>query len=254
MCLAVAISACGPAISEQSMRLSDNLVALAQESYRNDETGDAIRKCLQALEANPDNPDATYLAGFLYASRGDYADAERYLLRTLAIDDTYTDARNTLGVVYNNQARYEEAVAVLERAADDLLYPTPHLVLGNLGQSYLEAGRLPEAIDVLLRSVREQPRFCIGYLRLGDAYQRRGDDPRAIEALTAAVGVDDPGCLRLQPAWRLLGEVRLRSGDAAAAAEAFATCEEIDPRSDDGTVCRSTRQRLGEAPGNPTVP
>jgi predicted TPR repeat methyltransferase len=92
----------------------------------------------------------------------------------------------------------------------------------------------------------------VGYYRLGDAYVRKGDDVSAEQALSAAVGVDDPGCRGLQPAWRLLGEVRLRAGKTNAAAEAFAKCVEVDRESEDGAACAAALGRiLPEAPASP---
>ncbi|MBN1774261.1 MAG: tetratricopeptide repeat protein [Deltaproteobacteria bacterium] len=241
-------SACGPQVSEQAQRLSQSLVALAHESYGNGDLGDALRKGLQAVETDPANPDATYVVAFIYAARTEYVDAERYFLKTLALDDTYTDARNALGQIYNNQSRWTDAIAILERAAEDLLYPTPHLLFGNLGQAYLGAGQSAKAVEWLLRSVREEPLFCVGFYRLGDAFTRQGEDDRAEEALASALAVDDPGCQALQPAWRMLGEVRLRLGRPEEAAAAFARCVELDGRSADGSACAAALTGLPEPP------
>jgi type IV pilus assembly protein PilF len=249
----VVVAGCGPNISEQSHRLAENLVALAHESYGNNDLGDALRKGLQATETDPTNPDATYVVAFVYAARSEYVEAERYFKKTLELDGTYTDARNALGQIYNNQGRYTEAIAILEEAAQDLLYPTPHLLQGNLGQAYIGAEQYDKAIEWLVRSVREEPRFCVGYYRLGDAYARKGDDASAEQALSAAVAVDDPGCRGLQPAWRMLGEVRLRVGKTNEAAEAFARCVEVDRESEDGAACAAALGRiLPEAPPSPS--
>jgi Tfp pilus assembly protein PilF len=243
---------CGPTVSEQAMSLSQNLVALAQESFQNGDEGDALRKGLQAVETDPTNPDATYVVGFVYAVRGEYVDAERYFKKTIELDATFTDARNALGQIYNNQGRYPEAIAILEEAAADLLYPTPHLVQGNLGQAYLLAGNYDKAVEWLMRSVREEPRFCVGYYRLGDAFSLKGDDASAEQALLSAVAVDDPSCQRLQPAWRLLGEVRLHAGRPDQAAEAFGTCMQLDEQTEDGAACAAAITRLrAETPAPP---
>jgi Tfp pilus assembly protein PilF len=241
-------SACGPQISEQSQRLSQNLVALAHESYGAGDMGDALRKGLQAIETDPTNPDATYVVAFIYAARTEYVDAERYFLKTLEIDDTYTDARNALGQIYNNQSRWADAITILEKAAEDALYPTPHLLFANLGQAYLGAGRNDEAVEWLLRAIREEPRFCVGFFRLGDAFTRQAEDARAEEALAAAVAVDDPACQALQPAWRMLGEVRLRLARPGEAAAAFARCVEIDDGSTDGSACAAALTGLPAPP------
>jgi tetratricopeptide (TPR) repeat protein len=245
---AVAGLACGPQVSEQAQRLAENYVALAHESYERGEYGEAIRIGLQAIETDPTNPDATYVVGFVYGAREEYADAERYLRRTIELEPLYFDAVNLLGVIFINQGRHQEAIDILEPIATDIRYPTPHLAQGNIGQAYTELGQYDRAIEWLLRAVREEPRFCVGFLRLGDALQRRGDDEAAEEALVAAVTVDDEACRKLQPAWRMLGEVRLRAGRRDGAAEAFAKCREIDARSPDGEACAAALGGLGTSP------
>lgn len=246
--VATSLPACGPQVSEQSQRLAESLIALGRESYEAGDLGDALRKGLLAVEKDPRNPDATYFVGFVYAARGELADAERFLRKTLELDDTYTDARNTLGQVLNNQGRFDEAIPVLEEASRDVLYPLPHLVEANLGQAHMEAGNLDEAISWLLRAAREEPRFCVAFFRLGDAFQRKGDDTSAEDALRTAVEIDDPACYRLQAAWRMLGEVRLRLGDRAGAAEAFAVCRDVEPQSLDGAACAAAADQLGPPP------
>lgn len=246
---AACATACGPAVSEQSVRLAQNLVAMGHESYMRGDFGDALRKGLQAAEQDPTSPDAAYFVGFIHAAREEYADAERWLHKTLEIDDTYTDARNTLGQIYIIQGRHDEAVTILEIAARDMLYPEPHLVQANLGQAYLGLGRLDEAIDHLMRAVREQPDFCVAYYRLGDALQRAGSLERSEEALAAAVAVDDPACRDFQTAWRLLGEVRLGLGRLEAAAEAFGRCVDVGPATEDGRRCAAALSRIETGAG-----
>jgi len=127
-------------------------------------------------------------------------------------------------------------------------------VQGNLGQAYLENGQYDKAVEWLLRAVREESRFCVGWYRLGDAYFRKGDDDAsAEEALAVAVAVDDPACKGLQPAWRLLGEVRLRIGRRDAAVEAFGICVGIDEQSADGEACAAALGRLQGAPAAPAA-
>ncbi|MDI7267840.1 MAG: tetratricopeptide repeat protein [Myxococcota bacterium] len=248
---AAALAACGPVVSEQAARLSENLLAMARESFERGDLGDALRKGFHAIEKNPTNADASYFVGFVHAARGDYADAERYLRRTIEIDATYTDARNTLGQILINQRRYREAIAILEEAAGDVMYPAPHLVQANLGQACMESGDLDRAVEWLMRAVREQPKFCVAYYRLGDALRRKGTLDAAEEALALAVAVDDAACRRLQPAWRMLGEVRLEMGRIGPAGEAFAECRDADPATDDGRACAAAAARIGDPPGGP---
>jgi tetratricopeptide (TPR) repeat protein len=102
---------------------------------------------------------------------------------------TLAEARNSLGAVLINLRRYDEALAALRPAAQELTYTSQHLVLGNIGLALLRKGSLEEAAQSLERAVALQPQFCVGFTRLGGAAPAavrrgpggRGPRPRAVD-------------------------------------------------------------------------
>src|SRR3972149_7883363 len=69
----------------------------------------------------------------------------------------------------------------------------PNNELGHfsLGKAYLDAGRCDDAVGSLTRALGLNPTMSKGYQLLGDAFDRAGKRPKAIEAMTKGVTVAD---------------------------------------------------------------
>ncbi len=166
-----------------------------------------------------------------------FNEAERYARQALAASPEHRDAKNALGVSLIHQKRYEEAIAVLKPLANDILYPTPEKAWGNLGWAYLERGNTDEAIDALRRAVAAQPLFCVGYYRLGLAYEKKGDLALSREALSKAVDTDRPECKRLQEAFSARARVLGKQGFRDEARTDLQRCRELSNSTSVGQRC-----------------
>lgn len=234
---------CGPAqIPEESIRKSDRFYDAAYIAWS--EKGDnltAIRHLTRAVEANPENDDAQYLLGTIRLSRGEYEEAQKHL--ALAVTHRAdnpakkVEAQNSLAVLYIHMKQHEKAVSLLEEASKEVLNRAPWLAFGNLGWAYTELGRYDDAINTLKRALFDQPQFCVGLYRLGNAYYLKEDYESAKESLSQAVSVQEGGCDRLQEAHHLLGMVHLRLDNEDEAMNAFNTCMQINPKTEIGVTC-----------------
>jgi tetratricopeptide (TPR) repeat protein len=151
------------------------------------------------------------------------------------------EARNMMGIVLSAHGDHDRAIQVLELSATDVMNRAPHLAYGNLGLAYFQAGRLDEALGPLEQSVRLQPRFCVGYFRIGRIYFEQERFEEAEEALVHAIEAD-PTCSEareLQGAWRLRGETRARLGLRDEALGDFERCVALDAQSQDGRRCQA---------------
>ncbi|MBN2717415.1 MAG: tetratricopeptide repeat protein [Deltaproteobacteria bacterium] len=234
---------CGAAqISEESMRKSDRFYEAAVIAWtdKNDNLT-AIRHLTRAVEANPENDDAQYLLGTMRLSRGEYAQAEEHLLAAVRYRENNAaqkvEAQNSLAVLYIHTKRYDEAVKLLEEASAEVLNRAPWLAYGNLGWAYTEMGRYDDAIKVLKRALFDQPQFCVGLYRLGNAFYLKGEYDAARESLSEALAIQADGCDRMQEAYHLLGMVYLRLDSSEDAMNAFDTCVQVNPKSEIGKSC-----------------
>jgi len=229
---------CGADISDRDRRQSDLRYANAYELWQNqhDILG-AIRNLVRAVELNPGNADAYYLLGTIQLTRGEVTEAEKHLKEALRIRGKFPEALNSLAVLYIHQKRYDEAEKLLTEAVEDIMYREPWIARGNLGWCYIEQGRYEKAVEVLKRSVFDQPAFCLGYYRLGEAYYRLGKYPEAYEYLVQSVSIEQSGCANLQEAFRFLGLTALKLNLAGEAMKHFQKCVELGRKTEIGRKC-----------------
>lgn len=205
---------------------------------------EALSHVLKAIELDDENPDAEHLAALIYlyfcAASTDECrlpDAEAHARKAVQLKKDFREAKNTLGVVLVHEKKYDEAIAVLEPLANDILYSTPETAWGNLGWAYLLKGDADKAIEALQRSVALQPEFCVGAYRLGLAFEKKGDDKSAREAFSRALETDRRECKQMQDAFRERGRIALRMGDRDAARSDLERCRSLASDTPTGKEC-----------------
>ena len=205
----------------------------------------ALAHALRAVQLDDRNARAAYLAsvvylGFCNGLRGfgdpdcRLPDAERFARLAVKLAPQYADAKNLLGEVLINEQKYPEAVLVLRPLTTDPSYTSIHLAWGNLGWAEVLAGDLESGISSLKNSVTE-PRFCLGFFRLGMAYEKKGDLPQADANFSTAV--DGEACKNFQDAFEERARVRQRLGQPELARTDFEHCKGLAPDSLAGKRC-----------------
>jgi type IV pilus assembly protein PilF len=242
----IGCGAAGPsaANAESSMREVQLAASLRQEGS----IPGAIQHLRAALELDADNAEAEILLGWIHFERGDVAQGAEHLERGVRLleeqdreGSTLAEARNMFGIVLIERGEHARAIEVLELSATDVMNRAPHLAYGNLGSAFLAAGRTDDALAALQRSVRLQPRFCVGYYRIGRVYFEQERFEEAEESLVSAIEAD-PTCAEaheFQAAWRLRGETRARLGLREDALADFERCVVLGPETDEGRRCQA---------------
>lgn len=224
---------------------------LARDAFQGTRLREALDHVEKALKFDDHNADAAYLGAmvlFQFCAADEaspdcrYNEAEAYARRALEASPEHREAKNALGVSLIHLKRYDEAVAVLKPLANDILYPSPEKAWGNLGWAYLERGSLDEAIDALRRAVAAQPLFCVGYYRLGLAYEKKDNLALSREALSKAVDTDRPECKRLQEAFGARARVLTRQGFKDEARADLQRCRELSSSTPAGQRCAAELQ------------
>ena len=226
-------------------RQSESEYDVARDLFlaRRDPRG-ALSHVQKAVELNDENADAYHFMALLYlyfcaASTMEcrLPEADKAARRAVQLRPEFREAQNTLGVVLIQEKKYDDAVAVLLPLANDILYQSPWDAWGNLGQAYLEKGKVDEAIEALRRSIASEPRFCVGNFRLGLAYEKKGDLTAAREALSRAVETNRPECQGLQDAFEARARVYSKSKNCDLAKTDWTRCREISTESPTGQRC-----------------
>jgi type IV pilus assembly protein PilF len=150
----------------------------------------------KAVKLNPDNKEAYYGLGHVYATQGKFKQAEEEFREAIRIDPDYAEAHTYLGQVLVNQEQWKEAIASFRRALNNPLYATPDLARFHLGRALLHEGDPQEAMEVLEDALTVNPpnvpRARL-QLELGRVYHQLGFDVRAREALQKASALDKGG-------------------------------------------------------------
>ena len=205
----------------------------------------ALSHALRAVEFDDKNARATHLAAIVYLGfcnglRGfadpdcRLADAEKYARRTVKLAPTYADGKNLLGEVLIDEKRYPEALDVLRPLTTDPSYTSIHLAWGNLGWAQVMSGDVDGGIVSLKNAVTE-PRFCVGFYRLGVAYEKKGDLTQA--ELNLGNAVDGEACNNFQDAFEERGKVRFQLGQVDLARADFERCRGLNPDTLTGKRC-----------------
>lgn len=228
---------------EKALRQSERFYEAAFVAWFNEHDNLlAIRNLHRSLDANPDNHYAHYLLGTIRLRRGEYEEAQRHLEKTVRLRQNgqpaeLSEAQNALGVLYIHEKRYQDAVDLLEKSAGEVLNREPWLALGNLGWAHIELGQYDRAVEVLRRAIFDQPRFCVGRYRLGQAYYLKRNFEAAVETLATAVETPEAGCDKIQEAYHYLAMARLRLGDEKGAADSLARCRALGEDTATGRAC-----------------
>lgn len=189
----------------------------------------ALKEFLKAESLYPDDPFLHYDLGLTYKAKREFDLAVQHFKKAINLKPDYAPAQNGLGTVYLDKGEWDHAVPYFKAAKSNLLYATPYIPLSNLGWAYynkkeyataekyyldaldihpkfinalrglgltyMALGRVPEAVEIMERSIKEYPRFALFYLDLGRAYTVLHDDERALNAYKKVVELDPNSAL-----------------------------------------------------------
>jgi len=130
----------------------------------------------QAIKFDPSNADAFYALGLTLNKLNRNEEEILAYKRAIAQKPDHTGALEKLGLAYFKQKRYEEAIQIFETLKN---YKQDAVVYNYLGESYLEAGKLTEAINSFNSALNLNPSLDKARYNLGRSYLRAGDKDAA---------------------------------------------------------------------------
>jgi tetratricopeptide (TPR) repeat protein len=191
---------------------------------------DADRWLTRSLQWDPNDAEAWYYLGRAKYNLNRFEEAVEAFRKSLALRPEDAKAFDNLGLSYEGLGRGEEAIAAYRKAialgeAGAAKNPGPYL---NLGGYLLEHNKPADALPYLVDAAAISPRESRVHERLGKAYTQLNRLPDAKAELETAV--------RLAPEnaalHYMLGQVLRRMGDREGAAAELKRSEELrGPRS-----------------------
>jgi tetratricopeptide (TPR) repeat protein len=169
---------------------------------------DAIKWLEKSVALDGQNKDAWYYLGRAYYTRSRLTEARKAFQKVLDLDPRNAKAENNLGLIFESDAQPAEAMDAYQKAiAWDEGNPhrseQPYV---NLGSLLLEQGRIKDAIAPLESAVKLTPDQAYCRLRLGTAYFRDGQMGKAQRELEKATELDPKSAIAHYQLGRLYKE------------------------------------------------
>jgi tetratricopeptide (TPR) repeat protein len=207
-----------------------DLIAAAAQAHAAGRLDDAKRYAVEALRDNPNDPDASLIAGIVSFKQNQPALAIPYFEQILDQDPESFDAPFWLSLVYRKIGRLPIARDMARRAI--AAKPSDEHAANQLGHCHLDLGERTEALACFQTACSLAPRFAPFYDNAGRALQALGRNPEAIQAFrqVLALGPERPAAL-----YRL-GDAYMIESLADPAAECAKRLLHMDPNSASGNL------------------
>lgn len=141
----------------------------------------AIRDLSEAERLDPENPVIQNTLGLAYLQRKEFDFAREHFQKAVNLNSEYTDARNNLGRLYIEMARYDAGIAELEVVVKDLKYDAPEKGYLNLGIAHMRKNELMKAEEYFIKSLQLNSRFCPTHNFYGQLLYRQQKYTKAID-------------------------------------------------------------------------
>jgi Tfp pilus assembly protein PilF len=197
---------------------------------------DAVKWLEKAVSFEPENKDGWYYLGRAYYTQGNLSEAAKAFSTVLQLSPRDAKAKNNLGLIFESQAKPDEALAAYRSAiawqeASQQISEQPYL---NLGSLLLEQNDIQEAIGPLEKAVSLAPSNANCRLKLGVAYLRALRLPEAQRELESSTRIDPENAAAHFQLARTYKQ--LKQNDRAKAE--FAKAEELQSRAASKTIPR----------------
>lgn len=208
--------------------LGNNAYLLAEQEIR------------KALELMPREPRYFELLGLIQQAQGRLQlaeDAYRLALQQADVSPSVLVNYSTLLLL---RERFDDALALAQRALQDPRYGKPALAYTNSGLAYFKKGALRQAGEQFRTALKYQPDLPEAHHNLGLVHARLGEHAQAIQAFREAI--------RFRPSYveahASLGNILLEMGRKDEARNALERVIALAPDSDMAIASRQQLQRL----------
>jgi tetratricopeptide (TPR) repeat protein len=183
--------------------------------YDSDRREDGERLLRDWVEQDPDSADAHFqLGSYLYrADRQEESESE--MMEVFRVDPEHAQALNFLGYSYAERGiRLDQALEMIQQALQNDVWNGAFL--DSLGWVYYQMGRFEEARGPLEQAARTYPHDPTVLDHLGDLYAKVGERTLALAAWSRAIdaGAPDPETL-----WAKIEVVEVAEKESQAAAQ-----------------------------------
>jgi Tfp pilus assembly protein PilF len=232
--LALSTLGCSNAAEKESLaKKSEFHYKLAVNSYLDKDVTSALAESYKAIEANPANPQAHHLLGFIYMGRQQYSESLKHMEKAVALDPRYFEARANLGALQLAMENWQAAIDALMPLTREPLYGTPYIINHNIGWAYYNLGNLALAERYTKMALFLNTKMCLAYNTLALIYDKQRKPEDAIDTLREANRL----CPEYQDPFFHLGTLLEKSQRFDEAKAIYDKCKRLAPESQMGRRC-----------------
>jgi len=220
--------AAGCGATKQQRKESDAHYMLGVSYLREQNATLALKEFLRAEENAPDDAELQNALGQAYQLKKAYAEAEKHYLRALKLSRDNPAYQNNLAALYLDMERWDDAIRLFRKAADNLLFGNPEIALTGMGYAYHQKGEYLDAVTVCKQALKYNPRYAQAQLRLGEAYYALDKTEPAVQAYQEALAIAPDYAL----AHYRLGQAYMKQRNTGKAVAAFREVRRLAPDSE----------------------
>jgi len=219
--------------------LSDEQYQEMAAAFAARDYGRLRRELVQLKNEGIKDKRAIYLEALMNLNNPE--NAKPLLLEALRLDPQYSEAHNTLGVIYMQEKEYPLAETEFVKAVSNPLYLTPEKAYQNLGNLYRLQGKDELALACYRKALKFNLDYFPAHYELARYYFRKQEMRAALKEINQAreLSPKHPGV------WLLIGEIEEERGDFDPAREAYKKVLELQPV---GVFADQARQKIKELP------
>ena len=148
---------------------------------------DASNAFRRVTELNPDYADGYHNLGIVLQDQGKFDEAIASYTKALAVKPNHVGAYFNMGNALQNQGMLDEAIEAYNKALS--LKPDFAEAYNNIGNAIQGQGMLDDAIEAYKKAVAIKPDFAEAYNNMGATLKNQGKLDEAIEALNKALSL-----------------------------------------------------------------
>lgn len=186
--MAVFTASCVPMEDKQSAtQQADYHYMLGVSSLNEGNPTGALKELLEAEKLNRNDHQIQAGLAQAYWMKQAHGLSEKHFLKAIELSDNNPMYYNNLAALYLSMERYDEAIVVFRKAADNLLFDRPELAWTGIGLANFEKQDYAAAQRAYQKAIKLNSRYYLATYRLGELYYNQDRPVEALEMFTRTV-------------------------------------------------------------------